>query len=556
MSFNIDEVKWSRPRIVNTKQGPRRIREWMIPDQSAFWNLWHNTDLKQQGYSVSKWKGEWMVTEWRTLDGLETDDAKLATAAVRQSGRVQNRIERLEPDLPEDMQRNFDEVADIYEKIKADTGNDYSYQLPSIKRLCVSLEAFDSALDASDTGTGKTFVACAVARVLELALLVVCPKNVLPPWKRAAELFDVEIEVINYEMLRTGKTEFGYYQETPKGKQVFKYSPEVDPEQTLFVFDECHRMKDWRTLNCGLGLAALDAGFKVLALSATAADNPMHMKFVSLLTGLIQHPSHFWGWMLQNGVQPGKYGHEFIGGHNVLSRIHRQIFPLRGSRIRVSELGDIFPQTTVISEAYEMEETAKIQKIYRQMHEELRKLQESKSKDKGANILTAMLRARQEVELLKVPTLVQMVNDGLEEGMSVVVILNFDASIKALTYRLKTSNTITGADKPEIRQQLIDGFNADEERLIVMNIKAGGLGISLHGNSRSRPRLVLISPTFSGIDLKQALGRCHRAGGARSIQKIVWAANTIEEKACNKVRARLQRVSIFNDDQLDDSLEI
>jgi hypothetical protein len=103
---------------------------------------------------------------------------------------------------------------------------------------------------------------------------------------------------------------------------------------------------------------------------------------------------------------------------------------------------------------------------------------------------------------------------------------------------------------------LIDDFNADQEDLIVMNIKAGGLGISLHGTSRGRSRLVLISPTFSGIDLKQALGRCHRAGGAHSIQKIVWAAGTVEERACDKVRARLQRVSIFNDNQLDDALAI
>jgi superfamily II DNA or RNA helicase len=460
------------------------------------------------------------------------------------------------PELPPYLDDGFAEVLAIYQKILEETGQDYRYQLPSIKRLAVAIEAYDSALDSSDTGIGKTFVACGVAKVLNRAIFVVCPKNVIPPWRRAAYSFGVEAEVINYEMLRGGNTEWGYWTKTGRGR-VFSYDG-IDQEDTLFVFDECHRMKDPKTLQCRLGLAALNERYKVLALSATAADNPMHMKFVALLTGLIRHPSHYHGWMAQNGVRPGKWGLEFVGGHDVISRIHRQIFPVRGSRIRISDLGELFPQTRIISESYEMgaRATQEIQAIYREMHDEIAKLERSEAKDRGANILTELLRARQRVELLKVPTLVQMAQDGLAEDMSVVVILNFEDSIQALSRRLDTSNTITGKDDPRIRQHLIDAFNADEEQLLVMNIKAGGLGISLHGTARSRQRLVLISPTFSGIDLKQALGRCHRAGGAYSVQKLIWAANTVEEHACKKVRERMRRVAIFNDGELDNSLTI
>jgi SNF2 family DNA or RNA helicase len=211
-----------------------------------------------------------------------------------------------------------------------------------------------------------------------------------------------------------------------------------------------------------------------------------------------------------------------------------------------------------VSEAYEVDDPAKINAIYRTMHEELKKFYERKAKDGAvarANPLTIMLRARQEVELLKIPTFEQMARDGLAEGMSVVAILNFSDSITALSRRLKTTNLITG-DTIEDRQSIIDRFNADTDPLVVMNIKAGGIGISLHGSATSRPRLVLISPTFSGIDMKQALGRCHRAGGAHSIQKIVWAAGTVEEKACDRVRARLHRLSILNDNEIDALLTI
>jgi superfamily II DNA or RNA helicase len=553
-SFNLDTIPWEKTRVVQTKHGARRVREWTIPKGSPFWKLWHTRNLKQQGYTVSKWKDAWVLTEWRLPKGDQLLDALHANQAATVADAVQNRMEQAEPELPDYLAANFGIVEGIYASILAETGQDYSYQLPSIKRLALALEAYDSALDASDTGTGKTFVACGVARVLNRALFVVCPKNVLPPWRRAAELFGVEIEVINYEMLRTGNSEWGWWVPAGRGR-AFQYDG-IDSNETVFVFDECHRMKDYRTLNCQLGLAALDERFKTLGLSATAADNPLHMKFVALLTGLIRHPAHYYGWMSQNGVRKGKWGLEFVGGRDVLSRIHRQIFPLRGTRIRIADLGDRFPQTQIISEAYGMDNAAEIQAIYDEMHAEIAKLEATKAEDRSTNTLTVQLRARQQVELLKVPTLVQMVEDGLAEDMSVVVVLNFDDSIKALTQRLKTSNTITGADKPEVRQAVIDAFNADDEQLLVMNIKAGGLGISLHGTPTSRTRLVLISPTFSGIDLKQALGRCHRAGGAHSIQKIVWAAGTIEEHACKKVRARMQRVSIFNDDQLDAALVI
>jgi len=563
-TFSVNDIPWGEPRIIETRNGLRRVRDWTPPSKEhPFWQVWRNTNLRDRGYTLRKWNEEWQVTEWRMPDGSttpENDDAN--ERAVERNG-IQRRVEERDPDLPSDLMPAFLRVCEIYHEIERETGNSYRYQLPSIKRLVVALDGFDGGVDCSDTGAGKTPVACAVAKVLGRDLFVICPKNIIAPWKRMARRFGIRIRVINYEMLRTGNTHFGRWRKernsrTGRTYRRFQFGNTLDPESVLMVFDECHRLKDYKTLNCAMGIAAIDQGFKVLGLSATAADNPMHMKFVGLLTGLIQHPSHFYGWMGQNGVKKGRWGLEFVGGRAILSRIHRQIFPARGTRIRIADLGAMFPQTRIISEAYEMgDETAEaIQRVYREMHEELAKLEESKSRDKGANILTAILRARQEVELLKVPTFVQMANDGLEEGSAVVIIVNFQATVDAIAKKLRTVNTITGADKMDHRQRLIDRFNADDEDLVVLNIKAGGLGIDLHGTREGKPRLVLISPTHSGIDLKQALGRAHRAGGAYSIQKVIWAAGTVEEKVCERGRERLQRMSVFNDDGLDGVLAI
>ena len=304
-----------------------------------------------------------------------------------------------------------------------------------------------------------------------------------------------------------------------------------------------------------MGVRAMQQGYRVLGASATAADNPMQMKFVALLTGLIWRPEEFYGWMTSNGVKRGRFGLEFVGGRNVLTNIHRAIFPTRGSRIRVADLGSRFPSTEVIAEAYDMDATEadtgmSIAEIYVEMHKAIAKLEASERRDKGACILTEQLRARQRIELLKVPLLEAMANDAIDEGMSVVVVLNFEDSVQELAKRLHTQNTITGKDKPGARQRLIDRFNSDDENKIVMNIRCGGVGITLKRKPTSTPTLVLISPSYSGIDLKQALGRCHRAGGSRSIQRIVFAAGTIEEKACGKVRNKIARIDMINDAEL------
>jgi hypothetical protein len=387
---------------------------------------------------------------------------------------------------------------------------------------------------------------------LDLPAIVVCPYSIMDVWLHVAKEMRVRPPlVINYEMLRTGRTDYGVW----TGKR-FVWNRQI-MRDVLIIFDECHRLKDWRTLQCELGLSAITAGYYVMGLSATAADNPMHMKFVAYLTKIIKRPDQFFGWMLRQGVKriQVKRGARpvlmFMGGKSTLLRIHEQIFPAHGSRMRIADLGDQFPKTQIISEAYVMDKAAEIQRIYADMKAEIAVLKARMAKDWSANVLTTQLRARQEVELLKVPTLVSMTNDALEEGMSVAIFVNFEATLQALSLRLKTFSIIHGEQTDKERQQWIARFQADTELIILCNIKAGGIGISLHG---VRPRLALICPTFSGPDLRQALGRVHRAGGSYSIQKIVWAAHTVEEEACEKVRAKLDRINLLNDGELAEAL--
>ena len=57
------------------------------------------------------------------------------------------------------------------------------------------------------------------------------------------------------------------------------------------------------------------------------------------------------------------------------------------------------------------------------------------------------------------------------------------------------------------------------------------------------------------MQIKQALGRVHRANAkTKSIQRIVFAAGTVEEQACEAVRAKLANMALLNDGDLNEEL--
>ena len=132
--------------------------------------------------------------------------------------------------------------------------------------------------------------------------------------------------------------------------------------------------------------------------------------------------------------------------------------------------------------------------------------------------------------------------------MSIVLFMNFTDSIDALSERLKTKCIVDGRNKKREREKNIDNFQNDKKRVIIVNTQAGGAGISLHDLNGKYPRMALISPSYSAIVLKQCLGRVHRDGAkTKALQRIVFVANTVEEKVCESVKEKLGNLDLIND---------
>jgi superfamily II DNA or RNA helicase len=154
--------------------------------------------------------------------------------------------------------------------------------------------------------------------------------------------------------------------------------------------------------------------------------------------------------------------------------------------------------------------------------------------------------------------MVEMIEDWFDEGISPVVFVNFtdtvDAIIKQLSKNRKFDGLIAkivGGQTDKVRQADIEGFQNDAKRIMIANLAAGNAGVSLHDLNGKFPRASVISPSYSAINLLQALGRIHRAEGkTKCVQKIMFAAGTIEEDACKRVQCKLNNLECLNDGDL------
>jgi hypothetical protein len=421
----------------------------------------------------------------------------------------------------------------------------YEVQKHHANVLLEALNTGRAALDGSATGCGKTLVAAEIATTAQCPTLVVCPKSAIPMWKKELEVRGVNmLGAINYEMLRMGNTEWGTWVGPPGG--IWQWSPRLSSD-TMIVWDEEQRCQGMNSQNARMCWSA--KRFYNLCLSATAAKDAREMKALGYLLGL-HDLRGFWNWTKLYGCQNGLWGGlDFVGGPEDVARLHRNIFPKHGSRLTTWDLRDHFTETQIITTPLEFGDEVK--GLYSRMAVELAALKKRAAGDSNdAEALTIRLRARQRVELLKVPVMLELIEDWLKEGCAIPVFVNFTDTLEALHKRLSNVHAvgIVSGKCIKDRQKHIDDFQADRTPILLCNTQAGGTSISLHDLNGNHPRRALISPSDNEKDILQCLGRVHRAGGKTPTQQhVLFAAGTVEEEVELNCRAKMDNIEIFNE---------
>jgi superfamily II DNA or RNA helicase len=443
------------------------------------------------------------------------------------------------------------------------------YQQEHINNIIRILNTNNTCLDASDTGTGKTYSAIASCILSNLRPIIICPKSVIATWRNVCNYFDMKLDaiIVNYETIKKGKI----YKNDKKIKADFinitrnkkEHIEKIEfnfekskiisqPENIIFIFDEVHRCSNLESDNCILLISAKETNKKILLLSATIADYPEKFKPFFYVLNFI-NPSQ----VKNKNIDYKKYidivDSWITRDYKPMVRIHNMLYPDRASRVRIDVLGDMFPQTQINATPYTLssKRTLEIEKEYKKLAIELDEIKNKKNKD-NINPLTLTLRSQQRIEILKIPIFVELANDFIQNKFSIVIFVNFTQTLKTLAEMLHTDSVVYGEQDYEDRIRIIEDFQSNKTNIIILNIKAGGVGISLHDVYGGHPRISIISPTWNSLDLVQALGRIHRAGGkTKSLQRIIYVANTVEERIAEKLKIKLKNINSINNGDLD-----
>lgn len=500
-------------------------------------NAWH---LYQ---SLAGQPGGWTLTEKGAAKLASLKSPHLPAAAPQEIP-----VEFILPELPDKLEEKL-----------------YDYQRQPARQLYRALMCgkeewgFPGAWDCSDLGTGKTYQALAAALATGKRVGVICPKSVIGStkggtgWLGAFRHFGQHPEfVLNYEGLRTGNREV--VRKTGNAGRPYEWT--VDPDDVVLIWDESHFLKN-PSKNRAMAFASIRQGFTQLFVSGTMAAKPTNLGATGVAVGLHRGDRESYASFLRDHgcYEMGRDNWEFdrYRGAQHLARIHHTVFPKRGARVKISDLGDRFPETQICCEAIETEDTKAIVKAYQEAEALIATMQQQGKKEHEIEAArrVAYMAVRKKSEIAKIPAMVARAKEEMEEGRSVAIFLNFTEARERIMKLLDTPAGIFGGQDSRHRDECIRRFQADECRVIVVMSQAGGTGVSLHDVRGEYPRTAMICPDNNAVTLGQVLGRVHRAGGmSRSRQIIIFAADTVEEAICDNVRSKLANIKTVNDGDL------
>lgn len=368
------------------------------------------------------------------------------------------------------------------------------HQVDHIQNVIKGLETYDSVIDCSITGSGKTYTSIAIANHFidndDIAeVWVVCPPILIPMWEGMRHLLSTRVEK--------------FVVQSPFAmKKLFNESNKV-----FLIVDEFHMFKNSNQMHSRLK-RYICRSKKNLLCSATPLDDGRQ---VINLEGLVFYTPDI--------VFSMDFCYQFS-----------QRFVKTFVFLTVDELGMYEKGLLYTACSYDITTNVFDPKLYGCGMKNLKR-----------GLLEGLIR-----EIGRVMTI---------PNRKIVVVCHFHYTFESIMKEYPNSLVINGKTSPQDRQRNIAKFQENNlnHRLILLSEQVGGVGISLDDRTGDYPRELIIVPTINGINFIQACGRVLRSttrsdSKVRVIQPIYrrpsFFRRTIEPKI-NFISSITKRQDIF-----------
>lgn len=449
----------------------------------------------------------------------------------------------------------FDELVEIMnENLKKEKEKnvliDYSYlERKPFKHQIVGAQFLldkRKAILGDTMGLGKTFTSILAMNSLKGKKLIVCPASLKLNWKKEIKMVSnganvVVIDgkkwldseengwtVVNYDILNN------HLNKIKKGN--FRVA----------VFDEVHYCK--AVSNSGKATSKRAKNFleivEQLDFTFLLTGTPITNKTKDIFNLLVavEHPLSY------NFFEFGKkycsayyngFGWSFDGSSNQ-DELNEKLKPYMLRRLKEDTLDLPNKLRTFIPVEISTREYMK------KVNEYMEKRNSFETKGEHLVYLNAMrhILAKEKIKHTK-----EIVQNSLEQGKPIVVFTNYNIVVDVLKKEFPNCVTITGKDNKNQRQNAVDSFQEGKTNIIVCNLIAGGVGLTL-----TRAKNMLIQDfDWLPSNHTQAEDRIHRIGQNEDVFiQYLYSEGTIDEKMADLLESKLININKIIDGKEDE----
>lgn len=383
---------------------------------------------------------------------------------------------------------------------------------------------------ADSMGLGKSLSALIAAKAIQRAnncpIFIICPASLKDNWLREADRAEVIIEVFSW-----GKM--------PKPLESSKY---------LVIADEAHYAQNIGSQRTKALLSLVKnpncLGSWLLTGTPLKNGRPINLYPLLYACGHSLAPDEK-GWNFQ------KYycnaDHRWVGKRSVwdntgaahLDELAKKTEDVIFRRTK-KECLNLPPKLRSFKPVELKPEQAKeYRKAIADLVEQYRERVKAGEVDEAAEALVTLNYLRKVGSRYKVEGCLEIAEELLEQGQSVVIFTEFVESAKELHTKLG-GELLIGETPADQRQAIVDRFQSGESKVFVGTIKAGGVGITLTAASN----IVLLDRPWTPGDTEQAEDRCYRIGQSEMVTSFWVQLGLIDLSIDQLLESKQKRIEL------------
>lgn len=351
---------------------------------------------------------------------------------------------------------------------------------------------------------------------------LILDNNVKDTWHRFFEMGIHDVFIVNYESLK--KYFVKYY--PPKGKLKSSKDIVMDDRINLFksiIIDESHRLKDPNTQQTKISIRICHKKDWVILLSGTPVVNkPVDLYPQLAIMGRLGEfggkKNFFWRY-----CEGGK------GSSNLKELnyyLNDKCFFRREKKDVIKDLPEKQRQT-ILCDISTRSEYNKAKNDFAKFLLDNGATDAEVAKKLRGEIMVKMQELKKISAKGKMNEVKDFVKDIIESGEKLILFCNLHSIVDEVLKQFPKAVTVTGRDDEESKQRAVDMFQKDPNcKLIVCNIKAAGVGITLTASSR----VAFIEYPWTYADCVQCEDRAHRIGQKNNVMCTYFLGkSTIDE---------------------------